>query len=581
MSQEALSSLWYSELPMNAPRADSCPPAAPPAPQATSDEASADPRRPSDGARAGDGALARSAGIVGAATASSRVLGLVRDLALAHVFGAGHDMDAYTVAFRIPNLLRDLFAEGAMSAAFVPTFTRVLTLQGRQAAWRLGNLVITALLLVTGTFVVLGLAFTWPLVRFAAEDFARVPGKLELTVSLARVMFPFLTLIAVAVGFMGMLNSLRKFFVPAFAPAMFNIGTLVTMAVLIPLFRAHALRPIFGVAIGTMAGGLLQALIQWPQLRREGFRLRPLVDFGDPGLREVMRLMGPGTVALAAVQFNVLINTMLAASQGEGAVSCLNYSFRVMYLPIGLFGLSIATAAIPSLSSHAARDDRDAMRATLSTALRMMLMLNVPAMLGLIVLATPIVALLFQHGSFTAEATAGTAAALAWYAPGLIGYSAIKLAVPTFYTLQDSRTPVVVGGVSVVFNIALNLVLVHLFGFRGLALGTAISAVFNAAVLMWLLRRRLGGLDGRRVSVAFSKVFAASVVMAVVAWSAQHWLAVVIPGDAVLSKLIRVTCAILAGMGTLAVAARALRIAEFDEALRAVTRRLMPARTRA
>jgi putative peptidoglycan lipid II flippase len=530
--------------------------------------------RPKGGAAGSSAKLFRSAGVIGLATMSSRLLGLARDLVLAHVFGASHDMDAYTVAFRIPNLLRDLFAEGAMSSAFVPTFTRVLTLEGRQAAWRLGNLVITALLLVTGTFVVLGMIFTWPLVSFAAEGYAQVPGKLELAASLARLMFPFLTLIAIAVGFMGMLNSLHRFFIPAFAPATFNIGTLATMAVLIPVFRSQGIRPIYAVAVGTLVGGLGQVLVQWPALRREGFRYRPLVDVRDPGLREVLRLMGPGTMALAAVQINVLVNTMLATTQGEGAASWLTFAFRVMYLPIGLFGLSIATAAIPSLSQHAARDDRAGMRSTLSSALRMMLMLNVPATVGLVALASPIVALLFEHGSFTRDATAATAAALVCYAPGLIGYSAIKLAVPTFYSLQDSRTPVMAGAISVAFNLSVNLVLVRVLGFRGLAIGTAASALFNATLLMWSLRRRLGGVDGRRIAVAFAKVLAASFVMGLAAWGTEHWLAGAVPGNATTIKLFRVSLAIGAGVATLAAAARALRISEFDEAVRAVLAKL-------
>jgi putative peptidoglycan lipid II flippase len=507
---------------------------------------------------------------------SSRILGLIRDLVMAHLFGASHAMDAYSVAFRLPNLFRDLFAEGAMSSAFVPTFTRVLTLDGRAAAWRLGNLVITALLLVTGVIALLGMAFAWPIVSFAAARYASVPGKLELAVALARVMFPFLTLIAVAVGLMGMLNSLHRFFVPAFSPAMFNIGTLATMAGLIPVFQAHGFRPIFAVAIGTLVGGVGQVVIQWPSLHREGFRFRPRVDWRDAGLREVLTLMGPGTMALAAVQINLLVNTMLATSQGEGAVSCLNYAFRVMYLPIGLFGLSIATAAVPSLSHHAARGDPESLRATFSAALRMMLVLNLPATVGLMVLATPIVALLFQHGSFTAEATAGTAAALALYAPGLIGYSAIKLAVPTFYTLRDSRTPVTVGAVSVVFNIVLSLLLVRLLGFRGLALGTALSSIFNAAALLWLLRRRLGALDGRRIGRATGKVALAALVMALAAWGGERWLEAVVPGHSTVAKLLHVGAGIGLGLAAFAAAARALRIAEFDEALGALRARLLP-----
>jgi len=535
-----------------------------------------EPSEPVPRAEPGSARLARSAGLIGLATASSRVLGLARDLALAHVFGAGHAMDAYVVAFRIPNLLRDLFAEGAMSAAFVPTFTRILTLEGKAAAWRLGNLVVTALLLVTGALVLLGMVFTRPLVTFAASGYAAVPGKLELAVSLARVMFPFLTLIAVAVGFMGMLNSLRRFFVPAFSPAMFNIGTLATMAVLIPIFRANGVQPIYAVAIGTLVGGIGQAAVQWPVLQREGFRFRPMIDVRDAGLRQVLKLMGPGTMALAAVQINLLINTMLATSQGEGAASWLNYAFRIMYLPIGLFGLSIATAAIPHLSQDAALDDRDGMRRTMSSALRMMLMLNVPATLGLVALATPIVALIFQHGSFTADATVGTASALVFYAPGLVGYSAVKLAVPAFYALRDGRTPVIVGAVSVGFNVALNLALVRWLGVRGLALGTAASALFNAAVLLWLLRRRLGGIDGRRVALASAKITGAALVMALAAWGAARALETALPGASVSLKLLRVGAGIGSGVAVLALAARVLRIAEFDGARRAVLARLFP-----
>jgi putative peptidoglycan lipid II flippase len=532
-----------------------------------------------DHAHRGAAHLVRSAGVVGLATMSSRVLGLVRDLVLAYLFGASNEMDAFTVAFRIPNLLRDLFAEGAMSSAFVPTFTRVLTIEGRAAAWRLGNLVITALLLVTGLLALLGMVFAWPLVTFAAGRFASVPGKLQLAVTLARIMLPFLTLIALAVGLMGMLNSLRRFFVPAFSPAMFNLGTLATMALLVPVFRAHGIHAIFAVAIGTLVGGIGQVVIQWPGLRREGFRFRPRFDFRDPGLREVLTLMGPGTMALAAVQVNILINTMLATSQGKGAVSCLNFAFRVMYLPIGVFGLSIATAAIPALSHDAARGDPRGMRATFSSALRMMLALNVPATVGLMVLSTPIVALLFEHGSFTAEAAAGTAAALTLYAPGLIGYSAIKLTVPTFYTLRDSRTPVIVGAVSVAFNVVLSLFLAGQLGFRGLALATSISSIFNATLLLWLLRRRLGTLDGRRIGLTFAKVALAAVVMGAAAWSGERWLELVVPGPSTVARLVHVLGGIGLGLVGLALAARALRIAEFDEALAAIRARLFPPKT--
>ena len=324
---------------------------------------------------------------------------------LAFFFGAGNAMDAFNVAFRIPNLLRDLFAEGAMSAAFVPTFTRRLTTRGRDEAWRLGNYVVTALVLVTSVLVIFGVVFASPLVRLLAGDYAQVPGKFELTVSMTRIMMPFLTLIAVAAACMGMLNSLRRFFIPAFAPAMFNVGTIAGVLILVPVLAQLGVEPIYAVALATLVGGVLQVAVQWPALGREGYRYRASLDPRDPGLREILVLMGPGMLGLAAVQINVFVNTWLATSQGTGAVSWLNYAFRLMYMPIGIFGLSIATAALPAMSQHAAREDLAGMRQTFSSGLRMMFMLNVPATAGLIALASPIVDLLFRYGRFSASDT--------------------------------------------------------------------------------------------------------------------------------------------------------------------------------
>ena len=519
--------------------------------------------------------LARSAGVIGLATLASRLLGLVRDQILAYFFGARNAMDAFNVAFRIPNLLRDLFAEGAMSAAFVPTFTRRLTQGGRDEAWRLGNHVVNTLILVTAVVVVLGMLFARPLVQLMAGDYAQVPGKLDLTVSLTRVMMPFLTFVAVAAAFMGMLNSLRRFFVPAFAPTMFNVGTIVGVLALLPLLLAWGVQPIFAAAIATLLGGGLQAAFQWPALRREGYRYRVGLDRHDPGLREILALMGPGVLGLAAVQINVFVNTWLATGQGTGAVSWLNYAFRLMYMPIGIFGLSIATAALPAMSRHAEREDKEAMRRTFSSGLRMILMLNVPATAGLIALASPTVDLLFCRGEFTAADTAATAAAVICYAPGLIGYSTVKLAVPTFYTLRESRTPVVVSAVTVGINIVLNLLLVRAMGYGGLALGTAIAAIFNAAALLWLLRARLDGIDGRRVAAAFCKITVASAVMAYAAWAAEGALREAWPAAGTLERLIRLTAAISFALAVLAAAAKVLKIHEFNEAVRTVTARLL------
>jgi len=517
--------------------------------------------------------LAKSAGLIGAATTVSRLLGLVRETVLAALFGATPSMDAFNVAFRIPNLLRDLFAEGAMTAAFVPTFTRTLTGQGREAAWRLGNLVMHALLLVTTVLVIAGIVFAPQITHLLAPEFAAIPGKIELTTGMTRVMLPFLTTLAVAAAMMGMLNSLRRFFMPSLSPAMFNVASIFSAFALVPLMPYVELPGIYGIAIGTLLGGLGQIALQWPTLRREGFRYQPVLNFRDPALLEILRLMGPATVGLAAVQINVAVNTFLATGE-PGAVSWLQYAFRLMYLPIGIFGVSIATASLPDISRQAAADDLRAVRDTVGRGLRMMLMLNVPATIGLIVLAEPIVAMIYQRRMFLPADTVATAAALMFYAPGLLGYSAVKIASPTFYSMRDSRTPVTVSVVSVLVNLGLNLALVRVMGFRGLALGTAIAAVFNAGVLLWLLRRRLGGLGGRLLLETLLKVAAASTVMAVAALLTLQWLTGLLPGDGEIAKAVRVFGSIGVALVALAASAKLMRIREFDEAVARVIGRL-------
>ncbi|MGE0041288.1 MAG: murein biosynthesis integral membrane protein MurJ [Vicinamibacterales bacterium] len=518
--------------------------------------------------------LARSAGVFGLATMASRVLGLVRDQVLAYYFGAGDANDAFRVAFRVPNLVRDLFAEGAMSAAFIPTFTRCLTQEGKPRAWALANSVINALALVTAVLVLLGVVFAEPLVRLYAADFAAVPGKLELTVFLARIMLPFLTLVAVAAACMGMLNSLGYFFIPALSPAMFNVATVVMAVALIPFAPRLGIDPIVIIALSTLVGGAGQLALQWPPLAREGFRYRPRLDFADKGLHRVLLLMGPGTFGLAATQINVFVNTMLATGEGTGAVSWLDYAFRLMYLPIGLFGVSIATAATPAVARLVATDDRPGVRRTVASSIGLMLALNVPSTLGLIVLGGPIIGLIFQHGSFGPEDTAATAAALQFYALGLVGYSIVRIVTPTFYALHRSRIPVAASAMAVVLNVVLNVTLVRVMGYRGLALGTSITALVNAAVQLALLRRELGGVEGAKIVASFARILAAALPMAVTAWGVEQWLHTVLPGSGVAVQAVRVGLAIAAAIGVLTGAAHVFGVRELAEARALVLGRL-------
>jgi putative peptidoglycan lipid II flippase len=492
----------------------------------------------------------------------------------AAAFGAGSQMDALVVALRIPNLARDLFAEGALSSAFVPTFTRHLTRHGKAAAWRLGNNVLNTLALITGVLVVCGLLFARPLVSAYARDFASVPGKLELTVLLLRIVLPFLTLVALAAALMGMLNALHRYFVPAFAPAMFNIVTIAGTLMLVPMMSRFGLPEVAAVAIAAVAGGVAQVACQWPLLRREGFRHQWVVDWRDPALHRVLMLMGPGAIGLAATQLNLFVNTLLATSQGTGAVSWLAYAFRLMYLPIGLFGVSIATALLPITAAHVAREDTEPIRDTLARGLGLMLSLNIPATFGLIALATPIVRVLFERGQFLPSDTAATAAALQWYAVGLVGYSTARIASPVFYALGRSQIPVAITVVSMGVNLVASILLVRAIGFRGLALGTSLAALAHGGAALLLLGRYVPGIGGRSLSWKFVRMMIAASVMAAAAVATERWAQKAVPGENLTIQATRLALAIAFGLVALLGSAKLLRIPELSEVTSIIRERL-------
>jgi len=517
--------------------------------------------------------LAKSAGVIGAATLTSRILGLVRDQVQAYFFGTDWRADAFVVATRVPTLLRDLFAEGAMSAAFVPTFTRTLTKQGKDAAWRLGSQVVNGLLLVTGIITVLGIIFAGPLTASYAEKFANTPGKLELTIQLTRINMPFLMMIAVAAAFMGMLNALHRFFIPATSPAMYNAVFIVSAMILVPAFQRVGIQPVMALSAGMLGGGLAQMLAQWPALKREGYRHRFVLDRRDPALREVLFLMGPGTIGAAAAQINLFVNTSLA-TEVSGIPAALRYAFLLMYLPIGIFGVSVATATIPNLAKQGAEGAHAAMTSTISWAIRLMLVLSVPATVGLIVLARPIVQLVFERGHFDAASTAVTAASLACYAPGILGYSIVKIASPSFYSLRDARTPLIISLITIGANLGLSVWLFHTIGFRGLALGTALAANVNGILLLMALSKRIGGIELGRILNTFARISLASVAMGVAAWYGHQWLLGVLPGHGTVIRAVQVFGAIGIAVGVLAAAAWALRVQEFGTAMSRILGRL-------
>jgi putative peptidoglycan lipid II flippase len=453
--------------------------------------------------------VARSAGTVGAATLLSRVLGLVREQVMAAFFGAGFATDAFNVAFRIPNLLRDLFAEGAMSSAFVPTFTEYHHKRGETEAWALGRQLMVTLFAILVALCVVGyVAAPW-LVALFAPGFSRVPGKLSLTIMLTRVMLPFLPAVALAAACMGMLNARGRFAVPALAPTLLNLGMIVFGVSLIPVCHRLGQPAILAMALGVLIGGGLQFVVQLPALYALGFRLRFEWPRAHPGVRRVALLMLPATIGLAATQINLFFSTLIASLLEQGSVSWLWYAFRIMQLPIGVFGVALATVSLPALARAAVARDFTALKTTFSATVRLVLVLTVPAALWLAAVSRPLIALLYEHGRFGPVDTNRTAAALVMYCVGLPAFAAVGVLTRTFYALGDTRTPVQASFVSVAMNVTLNLLLMRPLGHLGLALATSVTSITNLAQLVFYLRRRMGPIDGRRAARTLLRMLAA------------------------------------------------------------------------
>jgi putative peptidoglycan lipid II flippase len=513
------------------------------------------------------GKIARAAGAVSVAVFASRVLGLVREQVFAAFFGAGYAIDAFVVAFRIPNLLRDLFAEGALSTAFVTVFTDYDQRLGPARTWRLANNVLACLTLVVGGLVVLGMVISPELVSLMAPDFGSVPGKLGLTTLMTRIMFPFLLLVSLAAVAMGTLNTKGKFFIPALASSFFNLGTIicgVALALAAPRLGWH---PIVGMAWGTLIGGALQLAVQLPLLWRVGFKPQWTLDLKDEGLQRLMRLMLPAVVGLSATQINIFINTFYAASCAEGSVSWLNYAYRLFHLPMGLFGVALMVATQPVVSRHAAGRDLAALKEACRSSLTLALLVTVPAALGLIFLARPIIALIYQHGRFTAWDTQQTAAALALYALGLLAFAAVKIMVPVFYALDDTRVPVVGSFLTVAANLVIINLILGPLQHLAIALSTSLSMCVNFFFLGAMLRRKLGGFPVRGLAVSLVKVAGAALAMGLVVAGLYPRLAAAL-GPGLGGRVLSLAAVIALGVALYGLLVSFLKIPEFRELTR-------------
>ena len=517
----------------------------------------------------------KAAGIIGLAVMCSRVLGLLREQIFAALFGGGLAMDAFTAAFRIPNLLRDLFAEGALSTAFVTTFSKTIARGGDEDAWRLANKVATMTALLLGALCIAGMVFSAPLVHLLAPGFD--PDKAALTAHLARIMFPFILLVSLAALVMGMLNAKNHFGVPAMASSFFNIGSIVFGVALGYWIDPHfGRRALIGLAFATVIGGALQLAVQLPLLKRAGYHFRPDFHWRDPGVKAIMLLMGPAVIAASTTQINVLVNSMFASTLGDGAIFWLAVAFRLMQLPLGLFGVALGTVTLPLLSRLVVAGNMDAFRSELARGLRWSLLLSLPSMVGLMMLAEPIISVLYQHGKFTAFEAGEAAGALRFYAVGLAGYASLKVLVNAFYALDRRKTPMMVSFLAVGLNLLLNWLFTYRLGWghRGLAFSTGCIATTNFLLLYFLMQARLKGLESRRLALLLVKLAAACAALAAVCAASSHWLLADWPHQALLPKIgalaltITTGCAVFAGCGIL------LHIEELKDLRAAVMRRL-------
>lgn len=459
--------------------------------------------------------IARSAGTISFAVLLSRLLGLVREQVFAGFFGAGYAYDAFVVAFRIPNLLRDLFAEGALSAAFITVFTDYRTKQGIGPTWKLANNVICTLMILVGGITLLGMFFSKDIVSLMSPDFSRVAGKHELTSLMTSIMFPFLLLVSISAIAMGMLNSLDKFFIPSIASSFFNLGSILSGLLCAFGFSLLDREPIIGMAIGTLVGGLLQIAVQIPELKKQGFAFSWYLNVRDEGLRRIMKLMLPAVIGLSATQINLFVNTFFASSCVEGSVSWLNYAFRLIFFPIGMVGVSLSIATLPVVSTQASRGNIEELKGAYLSTTILSLLLTLPASAGLIFLCRPIVRIIFEHGRFTAQDTLMTAQALSLYATGLFAYASLKIIVPVFYALNRTRYPVIGSFLTVLLNIIFVLLLLEPLQHSAIALSTSLCVLINFIYLSIALYRQVNGYPVLYLLKSFLKIALISIGMGI------------------------------------------------------------------
>ncbi len=461
--------------------------------------------------------IAKSAGRISGATIVSRILGLGRDSLFAALFGTSYMGDAFNIAFLIPNFFRRVFGEGALNASYVPVYTHYLHQYGESEAVRFARKIFSVLVLILGVLVALGIIYAAPIVRTYAFGWRDNPEIYKLTIKLTRILFPYIFFVSLAALGAGTLNSRGYFGIPALAPAMLNVALITTSVALLKIYDHLNETMVVIFSIGALIGGLLQIAIQIPHLVKTGHGIGFDPDFRDPGVRWVGKLMLPGLLTFAVTQVNTFVDTLLATTLPEGSVTALRLGNRIAVQPLGIFGAAITTAVLPTLSRHAAKKDTDKLLSDFVFSTRLILALILPSMVLLLLLARPIVRLLFERGAFTASrSTPMTSSALIFYAFGLFAYGGSRSVIQAFYSMKDTLTPMKVAVVTVCTNVALDLILIRPLGLRGLALATSISGAVGLSLLVSWLRVKLGRVDGRQIWETVSKVMLASATMGIV-----------------------------------------------------------------
>jgi putative peptidoglycan lipid II flippase len=460
--------------------------------------------------------LLKATGIISSGTFLSRIFGFIRDMVIASIFGAGFSTDAFFVAFKIPNLLRRLLGEGALSAAFIPLFTEYFTVKSEEEAWNFASAVFSALLIILSAITVIGIIFMPAIITILAPGFYAEPQKFNLTVYLTRITFPYIFLISLTALSMGILNSLRHFTIPAMSPVLLNFSLIGAAFFICPYLKI----PVSGLAIGVIIGGILQLILHIPPLIKSGMKFTPDFSLGHPGIKKVVLLMAPSIIGLAATQFNIFIDTLIASLLTEGSISYLYYADRVMQLPLGVFGTAIGTAILPTLSSFAVKRDMQGMRDTLSFGLRFTFFIAIPAMTAQIVLSLPIISLLFERGEFSHQSAIHTSQALIAYSLGLWAYSGIKVIAPAYYSVQDTKTPVRIAVISMITNVVFNLILMFPLKHAGIALATSLSAMLNLGLLIYYLPDSIKRIDWRQIRNSVLKIGLSSAVMGTICYLA-------------------------------------------------------------